>query len=139
MANRTKFTSSAREKFLGSLRAGDTITAAARRVLMSRRGVYDHREADPAFAAEWDQAVDEGVEVLEQEAKRRAVEGVVKPIVQGGRVVTDELGFPVEVREYSDKLLEMLLKAKKPAVYRDNATIEHRGAADAPLRIVIEE
>jgi hypothetical protein len=133
MANRTKLTLSARDEFLGYLRAGNTITFAARAIGMSRQGVYDHKASDPAFAAEWDQAVDEGIDVLEQEAKRRAVEGVSKPIVQGGRIVTDADGNALVVREYSDKLLEMLLKAKKPDVYRDNARIEHTGKDGGPI------
>lgn len=134
MANRTKLTVKARGDFLSALRAGNTITFAARLVGMSRQGVYDARHTDAEFAAAWDQSVDEGVDVLEQEAKRRAVEGVIKPLVHQGRLVEG-----VEVREYSDRLLEMLLKAKRPGVYRENSTVEHRGATDAPLRIVIEE
>lgn len=127
MANRTKFTLKARETFLDLLRAGNTATFAASAIGMRREGVYRHRADEPDFAAAWEQALEEGVDVLEQEAKRRAVEGVTKPVVQGGRVVTDALGFPILLHEYSDALLALLLKAKKPAVYRENVTVEQRG------------
>jgi hypothetical protein len=124
VANRTKFTLKAREEFLAALRGGNTITHAARLVRMSRRGVYDVRNADPTFAAEWDLALAEGIDVLEQEAKRRAVEGVEqeRPIVSRGMIVGH-----VRTIEYSDRLLELLLKAKKPDVYRENVSVEQRG------------
>lgn len=47
-----------------------------------------------AFAAEWDEAVDEGTDVLEDVAFRRAVDG-------------------------SDRLLIFLLKARRPEKFRD--------------------
>ena len=127
MANRTKLTLSARERLLDHLRAGNTVTAAAGLIGMRRQGIYVHRDTDPVFAVEWDRAVDEGIDVLEQEAKRRAVEGVLKPQFHQGRMLTGADGQPVEVREYSDRLLEMRLKAKKPGVYRETVSVEQKG------------
>jgi hypothetical protein len=126
MAHRTKFTLKAREDFIARLREGDTVTAAARQVNLSRRALYDHKAADPEFSVEWDEALDEGVEVLEQEAKRRAVDGTLKPVFHQGQ----ECGY---IREYSDSLLSLLLKAKKPKVYRENASIEHTGKDGGPI------
>jgi hypothetical protein len=41
--------------------------------------------ARPGVAEAWDDAYKQGADVLEDEAWRRAVEGVEKPIVSGGR------------------------------------------------------
>ena len=51
--------------------------------------------------------------LLEAEADRRAVEGVVKPLFYKGQ------RLPVEVREYSDVLLMFRLKALRPEQYRE--------------------
>lgn len=63
--------------------------------------------------------------MLEQEAYRRAVEGVEEPVYQGGELVGT-------VRRYSDKLLEFLLRGRRPQVYRENA------GPDAPVTIVLQ-
>lgn len=101
-----RFTASTREEFLDCLRRGFTISAAARSVGFSRRAAYNNRDADEAFAAEWDEAMEEGKDYLEQEARRRAVEGTVKPVFYQG----EECGG---IREYSDTLLLAMLKAKR--------------------------
>ena len=73
--------------------------------------MYDLRARDERFAEQWDNAIEEGVEALEQEAWRRGLEGIVKPVFQRGVHVGD-------VREYSDTLLMALLRARRPGVYR---------------------
>lgn len=59
------------------------------------------------------------VERMENEARRRAVEGTLRPVFHGGAQVG-------EVREYSDTLLIFLLKAHDPK-YRDKQQIEYSG------------
>lgn len=58
-------------------------------------------------------------DAVESEAVRRAVEGYDEPIVYKGQLMTEideETGKhkPVTIRKYSDRLLEVLLKGKKP-------------------------
>ena len=48
---------------------------------------------------------------LEEEAIRRAVDGVDRPVFFQGKIV----GY---TKEYSDTLLKFLLEAKRPAIYR---------------------
>src|SRR5690242_16855108 len=103
MAYRARFTPKKREEFLAALAAGDSVKHAAEIVGVSRRGIYDARNTDAAFASDWESAVDEGTEALEQEAKRRAVDGWDEPVYQGGRMVG-------VVRKHSDTLLIFLLK-----------------------------
>lgn len=58
--------------------------------------------------------------MLEQEARRRAVDGV-----EDFRLDRD--GGEHTFRRYSDTLLIFLLKAKRPDVYRERYEHEHRG------------
>ena len=68
-------------------------------------------ENDEEFAQRWNDAVEAGIDRLEDEAIRRARDGVKRPVFYMGKVV----GY---VQEYSDSLLKFLLEAKRPAVYR---------------------
>ena len=65
----------------------------------------------------------EACDALEAEARRRAVEGVRKPIYCQGEICGT-------VREYSDTLLFFLLKGAMPEKYRDDYRAEHTGSAD---------
>jgi len=60
--------------------------------------------------AAWDEAVAEGIDRLEDEVHRRAVEGVDRPVYQGGVRVG-------EIKAYSDSLLTLLLKSRRPEVF----------------------
>lgn len=93
---------------------------------MSRRGVYDHRIANEKFALEWDNAVDEAVDLLEAEARRRAYSGVDKPVHYKGQRVD-------MISEYSDGLMMFLLKAHRPHKYREK--YEFTGPDDGPIEI----
>jgi hypothetical protein len=77
----------------------------------------------------WDDAIEAGADVLEAEAWRRAVEGVERPIVSGGKVVTT-------VREYSDTLLIFLLKGRRPEKY---ARFEVSGANGGPIAVKTDD
>lgn len=87
------------------------------------------RKEDTKFADGWESALDEGMDWLELEARRRAVEGTLKPVYQGGKKVGT-------VREYSDILLIFLLKGGKPDKYRERRSIEHSGKAGQPVELV---
>jgi hypothetical protein len=80
--------------------------------------VYDRRDADPDFATAWDDAEQEAADALEREAWRRGVEGVDRPIMYQGQVVASS-------KEYSDRMLELLLKAHRPSKYKDRVANEH--------------
>lgn len=92
------------------------------------------RKQDPEFALLWDEAVEAAADKLEDEALRRAVDGVDKPILYKGEIVAYE-------KEYSDQLLMFVLRGTRPAKYRDQniqvgGTINHNhvvGPAIMPL------
>lgn len=89
---RTVRTDRAREAFLTTLRETCNVSAAARAANIGRQRAYEWREADPTFAAAWDDAEEEAVDALELKARERAIDG-------------------------SDRMMEILLKAHRPDKY----------------------
>lgn len=112
---RHEWTAFTREQFLSWLSRGYTVSAAAEAISFSRSYVYILRERDEEFRQQWDDAVEQGKDYLEDEARRRAVEGVRKPVFYQGSICG-------EIQEYSDTLLLAMLKAKKPE-YRDKVDV----------------
>jgi hypothetical protein len=111
--------------FLEALSSGLSVTAAVQAATpLSKMTVYRWRKSDPAFEAAWAEALEEGTDKLEDEAHRRAFEGVERPVYQGGVQVGS-------YREYSDRLMEFLLKGRRPYKYRERTAIEH--SVGAPM------
>lgn len=106
--------------FLAKLAESGNVSRAAKRAGISRARVYQLREESAAFAQAWDKAREIAVGLLEDEAWRRAREGVLEPVFQKGQ----QVGV---VRKYSDTLLIFLLKAHKPAMYRESFDITSGG------------
>lgn len=125
--------------FLDALSKNGNVTRACLASGLNRIQAYRLRETDPGFAELWDEAARIGAHALEDEARRRAYEGIIKPLFYQGRRVTDvvidgETGevveeVPVEVREYSDTLLIFLLKGLFPDRYREHG---RQGLDDEP-------
>jgi hypothetical protein len=116
-----------REQFLGWLRKGYTVTAAANACDMSRRGCYQCRDNDKELAAAWDDAIEAGKDFLEDEARRRAVEGTTRPVFYKGEVCGG-------IQEFSDLLMLSMLKARRPE-YRESTKLD----VNATLNINIVE
>ena len=121
MASRTRRTPKKEADFLEALCTGASVQAACEAAKIGRRTVYDWRAADDDFALAWDQAIEAGTDLLEDEAKRRAFEGVEEPVFHGGQ----QCGT---VRKYSDTLLIFLLKARRPEKFRERQDVKHSGA-----------
>jgi hypothetical protein len=111
---RMKLTKARQQQFLKALADTGSVTAAVAVAGTSRSRVYELRRSDPAFAVSWDEAEEIADDGLEAEARRRAVDGVLEPLVSGGRVVRDDAGQPIVIRRYSDNLLLALLRAHRP-------------------------
>jgi len=107
---RTTRTAAKQAKFLENLAENGIISAAAKACGLSRRTLYDWRAADLAFAAAWDEALQIGLDTLQDEAIRRAVVGEELPqFFNGPRRITP--------RKYSDLLLMFLLRHHRPQQY----------------------
>ena len=120
-----------RGAFLASLAVAGTVTRACRLAGVGRQTAYDFRRRDPDFAAEWKDALEDACDALELEARKRAMEGVERPVYQGGKLVG-------HTREYSDLLLIFLLKANRPEKYRESHKLEVTGPNGTPLEPKIE-
>jgi hypothetical protein len=118
-----------RDAFLAALREVPVVARACGVVGIERSTAYRAREADPAFAEAWDEALEDGVDKAEQEAFRRAVEGTDKGVWHQGVLVGSE-------RVYSDALMALILKGRRKKVYADRT--ELTGADGGPVAQVDE-
>ncbi len=121
--------------FLAGLAKGMSVTSAAEAAGYGRATVYDWRRDDPAFAAAWDVAIEASTDRLEDEAWRRAHDGVPEPVVSAGRLVTvanKETGEdePLFVQRYSDTILLHLLRARRPDPHRETTRVQHDVTTD---------
>lgn len=141
---RTRATSSASTlrkrwtaKFLDKLRETGNVTDACEQAQVGRSAAYERKRTNKTFAAAWDQSLDEACDVLEREARRRAVEGVPRLKFHEGMVImipdpsqapdtpADQIRMiPYVENEYSDGLLTLLLKAHRPEKFRENHKLE---------------
>ena len=109
------------ERFLKALALSGNITRAAREAGVKRRVMVARQAADPDFAARMREACDEAIDLLEAEARRRALDGVEEPIIRGGDFLRQDDGSIAVIRRYSDRLLELLLKAHRPEIFAARA------------------
>lgn len=126
---RQRLTPKKRQQFCEALARCGNITEAARVVGVSRPTLYDYRKADAEFAAEWDRAVELGADALEDEARRRAYDGVDELLTCSRGLIHHDDGSLAMVRKYSDTLLIFLLKGAKPERYRDNVHVSSQSAS----------
>lgn len=118
------------DAFLDALAKTGNISKSAKAARISRKRVYELRDAAPDFAEAWNEALETAVDTLEAEAWRRAARGVRKPAgwyqgVPGGYI-----------QEYSDTLLMFLLKGNRPEKYRDNLDITSKGDKLPVIQVV---
>ena len=122
-----------------------TVTGAAKAAGIGRRIHYVWLKRDASYKQRFIDARREAGDNLETEARRRALEGVRRPLVQGGKIVFasfDNEGNivadndpkavrkgPVYESYHSDRLLEVLLRANLPLKYRERKQVEHTGKA----------
>jgi hypothetical protein len=133
--NSTKVNNSTRTRkwvraFLAALSIEPNVTVACESAKIDRSTAYKFREDNKTFRQQWDDAIESGCDRMESEAFRRAVNGVDRPVYQMGT----QVGF---VREYSDTLMVLLLKAHKPKKYRDNSAVEMSGPNGSDSNVVI--
>ena len=111
---RTRLTNAEREKarrrFLKALEAIPNVVLAAEQSLVGVDTFYVWRSKDPEFAADWSAALAKGIAHLEQEAHRRAVDGISDPVFYKGELIGER-------RHYSDALL-MSMMARYDRSYR---------------------
>jgi hypothetical protein len=96
--------------FLAELADCASVTMAAARSGINRTALYRERERSKRFAAKWDKACDLGVERLQDDAMRRALQGDARPVIRDGEQVA-------VVQRHDTGLLKFLLQSHRPEVY----------------------
>ena len=118
-----------RPAFLEALAETGNVTEAAKLAGIAKQTAYVSYHDDAEFRKAWDIAHLAASVPLEEEARRRAVDGVDEPVFyKGKRVAT--------VKKYSDALLMFLLKGANPDRYVAAVTSHTivTGADGGPVR-----
>jgi hypothetical protein len=106
----------AKRAFLDDYKLWANISSACTAVGISRNTYYGWLEHDEHFAAALKQADAAATERLEREAYRRAIEG--SPYKRTSYWHGEPVGTDEKI-EYSDNLLMLLLRARRPDLYRE--------------------
>lgn len=123
----TELSSIKKRAFLTAYSECGNISKAVEVSKVSRASHYLWMREDELYPKYFEEAGEEAAEHLEDEARRRAAEGIDKPVFYKG----EKCGV---IREYSDTLLMFLLKGVKPGKYRDNASLELTGKDGGPIQ-----
>lgn len=120
--------------FLAAFVLNGTITHAAEAVGVDRRNHYHWLEQEE-YAAAWAEAQEAAADRLEKEAIRRAVDGLkrFKFTSKGDPILDPDTGKPYYELEYSDRLLECLLRANRPRRFASRHEVT--GADGGPLSV----
>lgn len=116
----------AQKRFLVLFRQTGIVLRACLAAKIGRRTVYDWLQEDPAFKVAYLEAAEDACDTLEEEARRRGAEGWEEPVYQGG----EQVGT---IRKFSDRMLELTLKARRPEKFRER--YEHTGAGGGPIQV----
>ena len=116
------------KRFLAAFEACASITKAARWAKIHRSNHYQWLEESEFYAAVFPEVEKRAMRTLEDEAVRRAHDGVRRAIRYKGKIV----GYDTE---YSDTLMVTLLKAGLPEKYRER--IENKVTGDITVKRLI--
>ena len=125
MGANSSLTPEKRAQFLALLADCGNVTRAAEVAGLSRVYLYQIKREDEEFSSEWEKAAKVGSLRLEDEARRRAVEGWAEPVWHRGEMCGT-------VQKYSDTLLIVLLKAHHPEKYADRQKVDQNVSHSLP-------
>jgi hypothetical protein len=106
---RTVWTLEKRDKFLSILARGGSTSLAAKKAGIGRTTAYELRARDEEFKQQWDDAVEQGTDTLEDAAVDRAINGK------------------------SDTMIIFLLKSRRKEKYAERR--EHTGKEGGPITL----
>jgi len=117
------------DAFIAALTGDPNVSRSAAAAGVSRKSAYAAKKKSALLAELWDEALNISTDELASEARRRAMEGVEEPIYYDGiRVGTRTI--------YSDKLMVLLLRAHRPAMYAERSILKGTFKHDVPGRVV---
>lgn len=152
--SRDEKTARNKKRFLAVQRHCLSINAACEKSGIPAITVWEWRKKDEPFAQAVLDALAEAADSLEEEARRRAVEGWQEPVIHQGQLqfrhdpLTGKLELddnfepiPLTVTKKSDRLLEVMLSAKKNDYKRKGFTFSTgsgEGGQSVPSKITVE-
>lgn len=109
---RNTITAAKQRKFIAALAASGIVTQAAKQIGASTDALYKlrHKPGAEAFSAAWDEAIDRGVQRLEDCALVRAIRGEERMIVSGGKHMGTEV-------RHNDALVMFFLRHRRAERY----------------------
>lgn len=125
--NKSAETKAKQDLFLEGYAKKGTLSGAARYAGIHVSNHHRWIEIDPDYPEQFQAALLEAKELLVEEGRRRALEGVEEPT---GWYKGEPGGF---VKRYSDSLLIFLIKGAFPDVYKDRH--EHTGKNGGPIEV----
>lgn len=129
-----------KKAYLAALEETGAVTVAADAAGIDRHTPSEWRAKDETFAAAEQMAREAFADRLEEEAVRRAKTGILRKRFHGREPILDpDTGEQYLEREYDSTLLMFLLKAARPAKYRERIDHQHSGndAAEQPIILSI--
>lgn len=106
---------------------GQSATAAG----VDRTTHYYWMREDPDYVGAFHLAEEMAASALEDEARRRALQGVKRlKFHKGDPIIDPDTGEPYFEHEYSDTLLIFLLKSVYPEKFRERRDVNHSGSID---------
>ena len=111
-----KITPELKEAFINMLAELPNITVVSKLFGVDPSNIHRARKSDVAFDEKVASAIEQGYDLYEEEARRRAIDGVLKPVFYKGEKCGD-------IREYSDNLLQTILKAYRPKRFNPGAKL----------------
>ena len=105
---------------------------ACARAGVNRSTAYRAREKDDKFAEQWDEALDDALDRLEEECIRRGRDRTDEPVYYKGEICG-------VIKRYSDTLLMFYLKAHRPEKYRERYEVKNTGIGKIEVVYVEKE
>lgn len=126
-----------RQKFLQALRDAHSPRRAAEIAGIGLSTAKLWKADDEEFAKQWEAAYDEGTDIIEDEVRRRAVEGykeVTETETTGAKGSSSSRSV---VHKYSDTLANLILQGRRPDKYR-KSSVELTGPGGGPIKATVE-
>jgi len=127
----TKITPEFKDMFVSLLQDIPNITVVCKLAGIDPSNISRARQNDPEFDKAVLEAREFGYDMVEEEARRRAVDGVLEPVFYKG----EEIG---NIRRYSDQLLSQLLKAYKPKKFNPGVKLGIGEGEKTTLTLILD-
>ena len=124
-----RYTDEVHKKFIENYEVMGQISSAAKAAGTSIDVIFKQKKIHPTLIEDMEIAHHKYCDEMENEMRRRAIEGVEEDVYYQGEVVGKK-------RVYSDKMLETLMKKERPDAFRERKEITGSGGGPLEINIV---